>query len=66
MTANELRAELVAQARRLVDQRIVDAGAVSINEWRGTVRNRITGELLHYDWGGEPPSVARYPWPRRI
>ena len=66
MTQSELRQELVTEARRLVDQRIVSPNAVTINEFARTVTNRFTGELLHYDCGEEPPGPAWWPWPLRI
>ncbi len=66
MTQNERRIELVGHARRLVDQRIVDASSVTINEFAGTVRNRYSGELLHYESGEDPPAPALWPWPVRI
>lgn len=66
MTQSERRHELVGHARRLVDQCLIAAGAVTINEFAGTVTNRFTGELLHYESGEDPPLPALWPWPVRI
>jgi len=65
MTQIELRQELVAHARRLVDLRVVASNAVAINEFAGTVTNRFTGELLHYE-SGVVTQLAWWPWPARI
>lgn len=51
MTLDQLREELTAHAKRLVTLGLVASHDVSVNEYAGTVINRATGTLLHYESG---------------
>lgn len=51
MTWQQRHDGLVAAARRLVDGGIIAASRVTINVDAGTVRDRGTDQLLHYESG---------------
>jgi hypothetical protein len=59
MTDQQLHEDLRAHAHRLVAQGFVESRWVSINDRAGTVRNRQTDELLHYESG---MTVVWAPW----
>lgn len=59
MTSQQRHEELTAHANRLVSNGVVESRWVSINDGAGTVRNRMTDELLHYESG---VTVPWYPW----
>lgn len=59
MSTQQRHEELTAHANRLVQQGFVESRWVSINDRAGTVRNRKTDELLHYESG---VTVAWAPW----
>lgn len=59
MTHQEVYDDLKIHARRLVDAGIINAGSVTINPDAGTVSNKWTGEVLHYESG---VTVAWHPW----
>lgn len=59
MTLDQRREELMAHTKRLVTLGLVSSRDVIVNEYAGTVINRDTGDLLHYESG---VTVIWAPW----